>query len=495
MNHLQKTYLFLDARHIQPGCVRWTRSDGTPLPLIAPPEPFERAVAKVAGAPRGIRLQAQPCRKTGPLPIFMDLATVIFENGVYRSWVITPQYPPGRNYGCYSKEPVSSLEIVHLESRDGFDWRQTHRSEIEHRGQTGFDGFSVFRDPVAPDSERYKAVFMALPPEADWPALWADYRRLPDFNRDMRLGVRDPSDTTGLGGSEIDCLYGAVSPDGLHWTRLPGHLAVHKSDTDTTVYHDVDRGKYVMYTRLFKQSRRWIGRMESDDFRRWSPVEPLLLPELDGSLCDDLYMNCRTTVPGLDAYHLMFPEVYHRDTEGSDVHLYSSQDGVGWLRVPGGPVLSPGDDGAWDGCYLYAKGHMVPWQTNGLALHYHATPYPHKYPRWKEVLQTHRVGWAYWPEGRLCAAVADEDGEFSTHGIVPAGSELRLNVRCQPEGSVRVEIMNAESPAGVSDTITGDHPAAPVVWQGRSSVFTPESKAVVLRFTLHRAELFGFQWI
>lgn len=493
-NDLQKTYLFLDVRHIQCGRVKWTRPDGEPIPLIDPPAPFVLAAAKNNGSPRGIRLQAQPGAKTDPLPEGVRLGRVIFENGLYRSWDLQPQYPPGQDFGSYSKAAVSVLVIAHLESRDGFDWRQTHRSSLDPLGQTGFDGFTVFRDPVAPASERYKAVFLALPPEADWPALWESYKQLPEFNRDTRLGARDPNDTTGLGFSEIDCLYGAVSPDGLSWTRLPGHLAVHKSDTDTSVYYDQPRGKYVMYTRLFKQNRRWIGRMESDDFRRWSPVEPLLLPPLDGSLCDDLYTNCRTTYPGVDSYHLMFPMAYRRDTETSDVHLYSSEDGVGWLRVPGGPVLSPGGVDAWDGQYINVGGDLVPWGADGVALRYFGTPFPHKYPRWREVLATHRVGWAHWKKGRLCAVVADEEGEFTTFGIVPAGRELRLNARVKRAGHIRVTVLNAESPAGASDDIFGDHLAAPVTWQGQSAVFTPGGKSVVLHFQLRHAELFDFEW-
>jgi hypothetical protein len=493
-DNLQKTFLFLDARHIQCGQVQWTAADGATLPLIAPPAPFAPAVAQVRNAPHGVRLLAQPASKTDPLPKGARLGKVIFENGVYRSWDLRPQYPAGQDFGAYSTAAVSSMDMIYMESRDGFDWRETHRSNLDPQGQTGFDGFTVFRDPNGPESERYKAVFLALPPKADWPALWRDYQKLPVFHRDTRLGARNPDDTTGLGRDEIDCLYGAVSPDGLSWSRLPGHLAVHKSDTDTTVYYDTHRKRYVMYTRLFKQNRRWIGRMESDDFRRWSPVEPLLLPELDGTLCDDLYTNCRTTYPGVDAYHLMFPMVYRRDTETSDVRLYSSEDGVGWLRVPGRPVLTPGEPGDWDGQFIHVAGDLVPMGADRVALRYYGTPYPHKYPRWKEVLDSHRVGWACWPKGRLAAVVADEEGEFTTFGTVPAGRELRLNVRCAPAGRVQVEIPGAEQPTGLSDVLSGDHLAEPVTWQGRSAVFTPAGRAVALRFHLRRAKLFGFEW-
>ena len=39
----------------------------------------------------------------------------------------------------------------------------------------------------------------------------------------------------------------------------------------------------------------------------------------------------------------MFPLVYRRDTQTSEIHLYTSMDGVLWDRVPGGPVLQPSD--------------------------------------------------------------------------------------------------------------------------------------------------------
>ena len=43
---------------------------------------------------------------------------------------------------------------------------------------------------------------------------------------------------------------------------------LHPSDTDTTVLWDPALGKYVMFTRMFREDRRWIGRAEADDFRR-----------------------------------------------------------------------------------------------------------------------------------------------------------------------------------------------------------------------------------
>jgi len=481
----QKTFLFTDARHILCADLGWFSPEGKPLPLIAPPSPQVDAIARTGWVPRGIRLQAQKADKTNPLPPGTRLGRVIFDGGVYRSWIIKPTYPPGRDFGAYSEDSVASLEICSLESRNGVDWTSPKASTIDAQGCTGFDGFTVFVDPAGKPDERYKAVFLANPPKSDWPRLWSEYQKLPSYYRDLRLGP-----------NEMVCMYAAVSPDGITWKSVPGHLMVHKSDTDTTVTYNPDLGRYVMYTRLYKQNRRWVARAMAEDFYHWGPVEPLLLPRLDGPLSDDIYTNGYTTYPGEPSYHLMFPMIYHRYTQTSEVQLCSSEDGLNWLNVPGGPVISPGDVGAWDSEYIHIGNDLVPFGQDRVALRYHATSYPHKYPRWQSVLDAGRVGWVTWPKGRLCAVIADEEGEFYMPVTVPPCRELCVNVRTRKAGMVRVALHDIPG-RSIEDChpISGDHAAATVRWKDQSTIPVEPGRTILLHFTLRAAELFSLEWI
>jgi len=501
----QNRYLFLDLRHIRCGDLEWHSPEGKAVPLVNPPEPQVELHARPALLARGVRLVAQPARKTDPIEGLPR--QVIFEEGRYRAWTLNPRYPPGQDFGCASKAYTDSATVHYVESKDGFDWKEVGRRAVSIPRATGIDGCAFFVDPKAPAEERYKLIYMAVPPEAERKALWQEYSKVHPRHRDVRLRP-----------GYVCCIYSLVSPDGLRWKALPRPLMIHKSDTDTTVYYDYRLDRYVMYTRLYWQDRRWIARAEAADFRQWGPVSPLIWPRLDGPLTDDIYTNARTAYPGLPTYHLMFPAIYHRSTQTSDVRLYSSADGICWNEVPGGPVISPGDPGSWDSAYITAGKDLVPLGKDRVGIPYSGTCFPHKYPRWKKVLESQRVGWAWWPERRLCGVVADEEGEFFTPELIPTGRRLRLNIRATGNGQVRVGILRrpngsrgdstlvasdafpgplapvAGRSAADCDPVTGDDPAALVRWKGDAGLATATTAPVVLHFRLRKAEMFSFEF-
>jgi hypothetical protein len=479
------TILFTDVRHIRCGDLEWLSPDGEKLPVVGPPEPQVEARARTGYVPHGVRLVAQRANKSEPLRKGAPFGRVVFEDGRYRSWYLIVDYPPDQSFGAYSTSPPVSVGIGYSESDDGFEWVERARCPIEAPGQTAFDGFTFFVDPACPADERYKAVYTAYPPDSERQALWEAYQKVHPRHRDVRLH-----------GQRLYCMYGVVSPDGIHWRPIPEPLMVHMSDTDTSVYYDSWLGRYVMYTRLYWQERRWVGRAEAEDFYHWGPVEPLIWPGLDGPLSDDVYTNGRTGYPGLPGYHLMFPMVYHRYTQTSDVYLFSSADGICWSRVPGGPVISPGAPGEWDSEFIVGGKDLVPLGNDRIGIPYHGTPFPHKYPRWKGVLEAGGRAWAWWPKGRLCAVTADGKGEFFTFPVIPAGRELRLNVRARRGGEVRVGLAGvAGRTVAESDPVTGDHLAVTVHWKGVSDIGVNSGEKVTLHFSLRAAEVFGFEWV
>lgn len=481
----QSEYLFTDLRYIDCGDIQWLAPDGSPVPLY-PDEPVVPLRAELRRLPRGIALQAQKARKESPLPpgAAYPARGVCYENGVYRSWHMQTQYPANaRENGGRLKAPPEKVSIIYCESSDGYDWRQKYSCAIDVLG-CGQDGFTVFKDPVAPESERYKAVFMAQAPQAQRPELWKSYQQINRRYRDTRLGPE-----------YMSCMYGAVSPDGLNFKLIHAPLFIHMSDTDTNAYYDRTLERYVMFTRLYWEKRRLIARAETGDFRHWGQVEPLIWADLNPPYSDDLYTNGYTTYPGLPSQHLMFPMVYQRYTQTSNIFLYSSIDTLRWNRVPGGPVIARGQAGEFDGEFLGGVTQLVPLGTDKVGLWYGGSPYPHKYPRWDCVLKAGRTALAWWPKGRLCAVKAGEEGEFHTFPIQPAGRTIKLNVRTQSSGAVWVEVCGVEGRA-LADCapVAGDGFSLPVNWKGTADIGRPENQPVVLRFRLRSAELFGFNW-
>jgi hypothetical protein len=300
--------------------------------------------------------------------------------------------------------------------------------------------------------------------------------------------------------NEIRGMYGATSPDGLNWTLIEEPLAPEYADTIPSLYYDEWLERYVLYNRHFIHDRRWIGRAETPDFRRWeSGLSPIIGPPLDKGPYDDWYTNGRTEYPGEPGYHLMFPMLYHRHDESSDAYLYVSSDGFCWQQVPGGPVLRKGRPGAWDGEFIVPGTGLVPLNGDRVGILYSGTPYPHKYPRWSGVLEDARgSAWATWQRGRLCAVVAEEQGHFTTLPMAPTASRLRLNLRTRRGGFVRVGLVTPQGEPiagrGISDCapLFGDALAAPVCWNGEDA-FVP-GEEVCLQFELRAAELFGGEW-
>lgn len=262
-NPPQKTVVFTDFRHIQCGDLGWVSPAGEGIPLRNPPGPRVEARAHVDLVPRGIRLQAQRASKTEPLelPEGIDVyPRVMFDGGTYRAWYLHKDYGSPPNPEAYVKNAPLSVAVCYAESNDGFRWTQKARRPIDVPGQTWVDGFTVLIDPNGSPDERYKALYSARPPKSQWPALWEGYQKVHPRYRDTRLDARIR-----------ECLYGAVSPDGLHWTPIPKPLLVHKGDTDNTVYYDSWLERYVLYTRLYHQDRRWTARAEAEDFRNGGP--------------------------------------------------------------------------------------------------------------------------------------------------------------------------------------------------------------------------------
>ncbi|MFH1566384.1 MAG: hypothetical protein ABIL09_00175 [Gemmatimonadota bacterium] len=478
----RRKILFMDWRDIQCGHLRWRTAEGAQLGVGNPPEPPVPLHSEPIHVPQGIRLESQPAETQGPVDGWKGWGRTIYDRGRYRSWHFEVNGFTKLGSGAAAHGTAyDQVYICGVASDDGFDWKEVSRSRIEVGSQRGFDGVTFFIDPAAPPPERYKMVYCAHFAEGEHEAMVRAYLKRPDHLRDDRI-----TSTRRCG------MFAAVSPDGESWTSVNEPFMLHPSDTDTTMLWDEALGKYVMFTRMFREDRRWIGRAEADDFRDWGPVVPLLWPSLDEPPDRDLYLNGHSFYPGLREYQVMFPMVYHRLTERSDIRLCSSADGMAWSWVPGGAVIEPGPLGTWDSEFLGCGKDLMPFGPGRIATPYSGTPYPHKYPRFRNVWDAWNLGWAVWPEDRLCGVVADEAGEFWTQPAAVGGGPVQLNCRVSLGGEVRVGLEGVEGrDAAQCDPIVGQDGEVTVTWGGHAAAQAPEGKPVVLHVQLRRAEVFS----
>ena len=474
--------LFMDWRDIQCGRLSWRTEDGVELGVGNPPEPPVPLHSEAHRVPHGIRLESQPADTTGPVDGWKGWGRTIYDGARYRSWhfEVNGHTKLGSGAAAHGTD-YDEVYVCGVASDDGFSWEEVSRSRVEVGSQRGFDGVTFFIDPAAPTAQRYRMVYCARFPEGENDGMVRAYLERPAHLRDERISMERRYG-----------MFAMVSPDGESWTSVNTPFMLHPSDTDTTVLWDEALRKYVMFTRMFREERRWIGRAEADDFRDWGPVVPLLWPSLEEPPDRDLYLNGHSHYPGLPEYQVMFPMIYHRFTERSDIQLCSSADGIAWNWVPGGPVIEPGEIGAWDSEFLGCGKDLMPFGPGRIATPYSGTPYPHKYPRFHTVWDAWDLGWAVWPEDRLCGVVADETGEFWTRAIEPAGREVRVNCRVALGGEIRVGVDGVEGRgAEVCDPIVGQDGVVTVTWSGQSDLGAGEGEPVTLHIQLRRAEVFS----
>jgi hypothetical protein len=296
-------------------------------------------------------------------------------------------------------------------------------------------------------------------------------------------------------------LFGAVSPDGLHWTKLREPLVLEFTDTQVIAYYDQALRKYVAYTRTWvggSTGRRSIGRSETSDYRNFPLHETILEPGPELLPSDTLYYNGKTTMPGAPDHHLLFPTIWHTAHDSTSVALASSHDGKLWHSLADSPVFSTGPFGAFDGGVLFAHPNLVELPDGRFALPYTGFSVPHKYPRklWKFA-----PGYAIWPKGRLVALEARERGEFTTAGIVPRGRTARINALTRRGGSISVEAAELDGKPlpghSFADArpIVGDHHWTTLSWGGKEDLGHKNNNGIVFRFRLDQAEVYGLEFV
>jgi hypothetical protein len=498
-----KRMMFTNWYYIRPGQIDWVNVEGKSVygdtDVKAGPD---EAQFRNYLAPRGVRLAAQPAERVGPIlarekpweKMGIHGTSLMVEDGKFRLWAGS-QDVEGKRFGCY------------FESTDGRNWIRPDLGIVEFDGNKNnnlFDcpGSYIFRDPSAPEGERYKCLWAA---RTD-PAIIKEYRA-----RGRPISVFAEEEDPG----RFHSIRAAVSPDGFRWTELRDPLSVEVSDTQIIAYFDEQLGRYVMFTRAQELGpraggttrpvgrmhdfvgRRAIGRSESKDFRAFPLSELILQCGADMAPTDTYYSNCKTTIPRAPDHHLLFPAVYHQADDTTSIEVFSSHDTRSWTKLPGSPVLKTNRPGQWDGGCVFTFPSLVELPNGDWALPYTGYVYPHKYPRgaWG-----YDVGLAVWRKGRLVALEAEEEGEFATVAFISPGKIARINALTDRVGRMQVEVCDIDGKTiprrSFEDAveITGDQHWTPLKWKGGDDLGVKAGEAVILRFRLSKAKVFGVEF-
>ena len=465
----------------------------------------------------GLRLEAQAGEKLGPLfecdrpwesAYIMYVSSITFEDGVYRMWYgVTPD---DHADGTATWGVDIGLFLCYAESTDGVTWTKPNLGLVSYKGSTdnnivygrelnqdGYSSGAVFKDPSAPATERYKLFYkgrIKFEDEATYQAKVAEYKaRFGEENIDPGCLARGAKERAVYG------MFGATSPDGIHWTPLGEPIFLHFSDTLNNVHLSPKDGAYVAFLRMRRGGRRVVGRAETKDFKFW-PKKPEVVLEspLSAHPGDDVYHGVALTYPEGSDTHLMFATVFRQLTDGRHVELASSMDGKYWNFVPGHRVVEPGDFGDWTGGDTHVGQGLVPLPDGRIATPFVGYTEAHKAPRY--LGKPHGApGLIAWEKDRLSAIVADEVGEFRTKELVFEGSALRINCKTTYTGSILVEMRdeNNEPIPGFSfadaDVVNANDVARTVSWRGNSDIGEYANRTVSFVFRMRCAKLYAFE--
>ncbi len=414
---------------------------------------------------------------------------VLKEGNRYRMWYRAMDEVPDES----GKMTSTHSFTAYAESADGIQWLKPNLGLYEFNGSTennicvnnpNIHGGSVFRDgnPSAPEDQRYKII--------------------------------------GGGPEKLAHIYGAVSPDGIHWTPIPDPLVIADEqdpqlDTHPSAFWDSFRKKYVLYHRGWypdheitgwatdegasKKRIRAIRFCTSDDFLHWSEWQYIDINEKPWT--EHLYTNSAQIYYRAPVY-LMFPKRFMPQRKFfpdwpvkglSDVLFLASRDGVHFPKRFPQAFLRPGlDSNNWHDRTVYIARDVVPTAPGEMSLY---------------ILQNYRT-----PNVHIRRFTLREDGFVSVNNACPAGtlltkpfafsgSELEINYSTSAAGHIKIELLHADGTAVPGfemdhcKIIFGDQISRLVKWEDHPDLAALQNRPVRLRFELLDADLFSFKFL
>ncbi|MCX6907085.1 MAG: hypothetical protein NTY01_03470 [Verrucomicrobia bacterium] len=368
----------------------------------------------------------------------------------------------------------------HAESKDGIAWTKPKLGVCEFNGSKdnnivwtgdGSHNFTPFKDanPACARDARYKALAGGF---------------------------------TLVNGKKKSCLNALKSADGVRWTIMSeGVITAGAFDSQNLAFWDSVRREYRAYWRIFTagytDERGWkpegvraIRTATSKNFIHWENQADLKYMD---SPPEHLYTNA--VMPYFRAPHLFvaFPTRFQPKTQQVEPVFMTSRDGVLFRRWPAEliPITAPKDRDGNRSNYMTWGLLQLPGNDRELSVYateaYYAGP-------------ASRVRRFTFRTDGFVSVHASAKGELFTKPLRFTGRALELNCRAAAQGSIRVEIQDADGKPlpkfSLADCqpISGDDIARIVKWKSGTSVSALAGKPVRLRFVMENADLFAMRF-
>jgi hypothetical protein len=381
---------------------------------------------------------------------------------VFRDGDIYRMYYRGSHFDEATKKSAHREVTCYAESKDGIHWTKPELALFDFNG-----------------SKRNNIVWDGAGGHCFAPFL--------DTNRSAAKDARYKALTRVDGG-----LLALKSADGIRWTPISDKPVITKGafDSQNLAFWDSHLGKYREYHRAFRGLRD-IMTGTSDDFVHWT--EPQFL-EYVGAPPEHLYTNTVQPYPG--ALHLLigFPTRFLPATQQTEPTFMVSRDGTSFRRYRDAviPTSAPANRDGNRSNYMAWGLVQLPGQSNEWSVFAKEAYYTGTGSRLRR--------FTYRPDGLVALTAGADGGEVLTRPLTFRGQRLLLNYRARPNGSLQVELLDADGHplggfAATDNTpLSGDSLSTAAAWTNGSDLASLAGQPVRLRFILHDAELFSFRF-
>ncbi len=427
----------------------------------------------------GLARTYHPFQKFAGNPVLQ--ATQPWEGVVYIYGTVLPnETHTGYRMWYHSLPPDGGNRLMYAESADGISWTKPNLGIVSWNGSTDNNIF------IARNNKEHIPSILHTP--------WEDAQRqykLINYNG-------------SLGG-----FIGAYSPDGIHFTSEPTNPLVTGTGDVGNFIWDYHKSAYVGYVKLngtvAGQRRRSVGISTSQNWTDWSTPTLILTPDsfddrwAVGNQKTDFYGLCAFPYESMYIGFVWVLRVTGYVTGCQDgpifVEVVTSHDGVHWIREEGDrPAILPlGPAGAWDDGMAFTPQHPLV-EHGAIKLYYGAIDGSHCGSGWGG-----GVGLATLRKDGFASLDAGvEGGSVTTRKLAGATGALHVNCTTAADGSVRVEVQDANGDVvpGYAESdctpLQGDLLDSAVVW-GPRTILPAGVSPLRLRFALQNASIYSFR--
>lgn len=384
-------------------------------------------------------------------------------------------YYRGAHYDTVKKVMTHREVTCVAVSKDGVHWKKPKLGIVDFEGSRAnnivWDGigthcFAPFVDsnPDCKPAEKYKAL---------------------SRGRYVKGSFDTPERQKGIVG-----LYTFASADGLHWKQTSSQPVITKGafDSQNLGFWDVNRSKYVCYSRLFIDGVRSIQFCESSDFVNWT--DPVKLKYVD-SPNEHLYTNAVAPYARNPKIYIGLPTRYLPANSRVEPLFMFSRDGLTFQRWSTAiiPESAPADRAGNRSNYAATGVLQLPDDPAHMSIYGTEAYYTG--------LDSRVRRFEYRTDGFV--ALQAKQAEIVTYPVVIGGQAIFINARTKKGGSIVVSLLDTAGKAipgyTAKDAIpfSNNQIAAEIKWCDGRSLEALFGKAVKLQISMTGAELFSLQ--